>query len=539
MMEYPLLLRTFLLRAAKFFPKKELVSYYANETFRYTYADYFKRTCQLAHALESLGVKRGDRVASFALNNHRHMELYYGVPCTGAVLHTVNPRLPQHHMVYIINHAEDKVMFIDEDLLFLIEPIKDQLKTVKHFVILSQSGKLPETSLSPVCLYDELISQFPESYDFPEDLDEWDPASICYTSATTGDPKGVVYTHRGLVLHSYAVAVTLGGSEDACVLHIVPMFHANAWGGPFVAMMAGCKQVFPGREVLNMERLCRIIADEKVTFTAGVPTIWMMLYDYLEKGGWHDFSSLKAIFSGGSAVPRYLMEGLNEKYNFAIVQAYGMTETGPLAHVALPKSYMADWPMEKLYDVKSSGGLLAAGLEVKLVNDKGEEVKWDGKEWGEILFRGPWVAKEYYKDPERSKAAFEGGWLHTGDVGTMDEEGYVRLVDRTKDMVKSGGEWISSVDLEDAIMAHPKVLEAAVIGIPHPKWQERPLACVVPVPGETVTADELKEFLQDKVKVSWWIPDEFVFLDGIPKTSVGKFNKIDLRKMYATGELKG
>jgi len=539
MMEYPLLLRTFLLRAAKFFPKKELVSYYANETFRYTYADYFKRTCQLAHALESLGVKRGDRVASFALNNHRHMELYYGVPCTGAVLHTVNPRLPQHHMVYIINHAEDKVMFIDEDLLFLIEPIKDQLKTVKHFVILSQSGKLPETSLSPVCLYDELISQFPKSYDFPEDLDEWDPASICYTSATTGDPKGVVYTHRGLVLHSYAVAVTLGGSEDACVLHIVPMFHANAWGGPFVAMMAGCKQVFPGREVLNMERLCRIIADEKVTFTAGVPTIWMMLYDYLEKGGWHDFSSLKAIFSGGSAVPRYLMEGLNEKYNFAIVQAYGMTETGPLAHVALPKSYMADWPMEKLYDVKSSGGLLAAGLEVKLVNDKGEEVKWDGKEWGEILFRGPWVAKEYYKDPERSKAAFEGGWLHTGDVGTMDEEGYVRLVDRTKDMVKSGGEWISSVDLEDAIMAHPKVLEAAVIGIPHPKWQERPLACVVPVPGETVTADELKEFLQDKVKVSWWIPDEFVFLDGIPKTSVGKFNKIDLRKMYATGELKG
>jgi len=539
MMEYPLLLRTFLLRAAKFFPKKELVSYYANETFRYTYADYFKRTCQLAHALESLGVKRGDRVASFALNNHRHMELYYGVPCTGAVLHTVNPRLPQHHMVYIINHAEDKVMFIDEDLLFLIEPIKDQLKTVKHFVILSQSGKLPETSLSPVCLYDELISQFPESYDFPEDLDEWDPASICYTSATTGDPKGVVYTHRGLVLHSYAVAVTLGGSEDACVLHIVPMFHANAWGGPFVAMLAGCKQVFPGREVLNMERLCRIIADEKVTFTAGVPTIWMMLYDYLEKGGWHDFSSLKAIFSGGSAVPRYLMEGLNEKYNFAIVQAYGMTETGPLAHVALPKSYMADWPMEKLYDVKSSGGLLAAGLEVKLVNDKGEEVKWDGKEWGEILFRGPWVAKEYYKDPERSKAAFEGGWLHTGDVGTMDEEGYVRLVDRTKDMLKSGGEWISSVDLEDAIMAHPKVLEAAVIGIPHPKWQERPLACVVPVPGETVTADELKEFLQDKVKVSWWIPDEFVFLDGIPKTSVGKFNKIDLRKMYATGELKG
>jgi len=539
MMEYPLLLRTFLLRAAKFFPKKELVSSYPNETFRYTYADYFKRTCQLAHALKSLGVKKGDRVASFALNNHRHMELYFGVPCIGAVLHTVNPRLPQHHMVYIINHAEDKVMFVDEDLLFLIEAIKDQLKTVKQFVILSQSGKLPETSLSPVCLYDELISQFPESYDFPEDLDERDPAFICYTSATTGDPKGVVYTHRGLVLHSYAVAVTLGGSEDACILHIVPMFHANAWGGPFVGMLTGCKQVFPGREVLNMEKLCRIIADEKVTFTAGVPTIWMMLYDYLEKGGWHDFSSLKAIYSGGAACPRYLMEGLNEKYNFPIVQAYGMTETSPLATAALPKSYMTDWPMDKLYDVRASGGLLVAGLEMKLVNDKGEEVKWDGKEWGEILLRGPWIAKEYYKDPERSKPAFEGGWLHTGDVGTIDEEGYVRLVDRTKDLVKSGGEWISSVDLEDAIMAHPKVLEAAVIGVPHPKWQERPLACVVPRTGETVTGDELKEFLQGKVKVSWWIPDEFVFMDGIPKTSVGKFNKMELRKMYAAGELKG
>jgi len=538
MMEYPLLLRSFLLRTAKFFPKKELVSVYPDETFRYTYGDYFKRTCQLAHALGSLGIKRGDRVASFALNNHRHMELYFGVPCIGAVLHTVNPRLPLHHMAYVINHAEDKVVFVDEDLLFLIEGIKDQLKTVKQFVILSQSGKMPETSLSPVCLYDELISGFPEEYDFPADLDEWDPAFICYTSATTGDPKGVVYTHRGLVLHSYAVAFTLGGSEGDCILHVVPMFHANAWGGPFVGMMGGCKQVFPGRDVLNMESTCKIIAEEKVTFTAGVPTIWMMLYDYLEKGGWHDFSSLKAIYSGGSSCPRYLMEGLNEKYNFPIVQAYGMTETTPLALAALPKSYMADLPLDKLYDVRSSAGILAAGLEMKIVNDEGDEVKADGKEWGEILLRGPWIAKEYYKDPERSKEYFEGRWLHTGDVGTINEEGYVNLVDRTKDLVKSGGEWISSVDLENTIMAHPKVSEAAVIGVPHPKWQERPMACVVPVSGETVTEDELKEFLKDKVKASWWIPDKFVIVNEIPKTSVGKFSKKDLREMYAGGKLK-
>jgi fatty-acyl-CoA synthase len=538
MMEFPLLLRTFLWRAARFFPKKEIVSVYGNEVFRYTYGDYYKRVCQLAHALKSLGIKKGDHVASFSLNNHRHLELYYGVPCSGAVLHTVNPRLPLNHLAYIINHAEDQVVFIDEDLLFMFEPVKDLLKTVKHFVIMSQSGKIPQTSLSPVHSYDELIAPFPEEYDFPVDLDEWSPAFICYTSATTGDPKGVVYTHRGLVLHTYAAGVTLGIKEGDCVLHIVPMFHANAWGGPLGGVAFGCKQILPGRDILNMEGICKVIAKEKVTFTAGVPTIWMMLYDYLEKGGWHDFSTLKAIYSGGAACPRYLMEGFNEKYGFPIVQAYGMTETAPLALAALPKSYMADWPMDKLYDIRSSAGLIAPGLEIKIVNDQGKEAKWDGKEWGEIMLRGPWIAKEYYKDPERSKPYFEGGWLHTGDVGTIDEEGYVRLVDRTKDLVKSAGEWISSVDLENAIMSHPKVMEAAVIGVPHPKWQERPLACVVPAMGQTVTEEELKEYLKDKVKAAWWIPDRFIFLKEIPKTSVGKFSKKDLRVLYAEGKLE-
>lgn len=538
MMEYPLLLRTFLLRAAKYFPKKEIVSVYPNETFRYTYADYFRRTCQLAHALKSLGIKRGDHVASLALNSHRHLELYFGVPCMGAALHTVNFRLPLHHLVYVLNHAEDKVIFIEEDLLFFIEAIKDQLKTINHFVILSQSGKMPQTSLSPVYLYDEWISQFPETFDFPDDLSEWAPALICYTSATTGDPKGVVYSHRGLVLHSYAVGVTLRGAEDDCILHVVPMFHANAWGIPFLGVGLGCKQVLPGREVLNMERVCKMIADEKVTFTCGVPTIWMMLYHYLENGGSHDFSSLKSIASGGAPCPRYLMESLNEKYGFPIIQAYGMTETSPLTHAAIPKSYMADLPKDKLYDIKTSIGLLVPGLEMKIVNEKGEEVKADGNEWGEILLKGPWIAREYYKDPERSEPFFKGGWLHTGDVATIDEEGYVRLIDRTKDLVKSGGEWIASVDLENAIMSHPKVLEAAVIGVPHPKWQERPLGCVVLKPGEVASEEDLKSFLEDKVKASWWIPDHFVFMDQIPKTSVGKFSKKELREMVAAGKLK-
>ncbi len=324
---------------------------------------------------------------------------------------------------------------------------------------------------------------------------------------------------------------------QASKVHIVPMFHANAWGLPFVAVGMGIKQILPGRETINMEVICKTIAEEKVTGTCGVPTIWMMLYDYLEKGGWHDFSTLRIIGSGGSACPRALMEALNEKYNFPVRQAYGSTETSPLASAALEKSYMQDWPLEKIYDIRNSGGLPALGVEIKIVNEKGEDVRMDGEGWGEILIRGPWIADEYYKDPERSKSAFEGGWLHTGDVGTMDEEGYIRLVDRTKDLVKSGGEWISSVDLENTIMAHQNVLEAAIIGIPDPKWQEVPLACIVPVPGESVSEDDLRDFLKDKVKASWWIPKQFRFLTEIPKTSVGKFDKKGLREMYADGGL--
>ena len=539
MMDYPLLMRTLLLRAARYFPKKEILSIYPDEIFRYTYGDYYKRTCQLANALKSLGIKKGDRVASIALNNHRHLELYFGVPCMGAVLHTANFRLPPHHLSYILNHAEDKVLFIEEDLLIIAEMIKDQLKTVEHFVVLSQSGKLPNTSLSPVYLYDEWISQFPAEYDFPDDLDEKDPAMMCYTSATTGDPKGVVYTHRSIVLHSYAGAVTFGTFESDCALHIVPMFHANAWGMPFIGVGMGFKQILPGRETLNMEKICRVIADEKVTVTCGVPTIWLMLYDYLEKGGWHDFSSLRVIASGGSACPLSLMRALNEKYNFPIRQAYGGTETSPLATAALEKSYMTDLSSDELYSVRNSAGLPALGVDMKVVNTvTGREVDNDGTEMGEIYLRGPWIADEYYKDPERSRQSFVDGWFHTGDMGTIDGEGYLRIVDRTKDLVKSGGEWISSVDLENMIMAHPKVLEAAIIGVPDPKWQEVPFGCIVVQAGETLTAGDLQEYLKDKVKASYWIPKQYAFINALPKTSVMKFDKKGLRQMYANGQLK-
>lgn len=531
MMQYPLLLTGFMTRAARLFAKKEIVSVYGDSTFRYTYGEWYRRTCQLARALKSLGIKKGDRVASFSLNNHRHLELYFGVPCMGAVLHTLNVRLSQEHLIYIVNHARDRVIFVDEDLYFLLEPVKDRLKTVKRYVIMSQSGKLPETSLAPVVLYDELIGEFPDHFDFPIERDENDPALICYTSATTGDPKGVVYSHRGLVLHALTAGVVLGTRESDCVLHVVPMFHANAWGAPFTSTMMGCKQVLPGRQILDMKALCGIITGEEVTFTCGVPTIWMMLHKYLESGGEYDFSKLHAVYSGGSAMPRHLMEEMAKKYNFNIVQAYGMTETSPLATAAIPKSYMAGYSGKELYDVKTTAGMVVPCLDMLVKSlDTGEEVAWNGAEMGEVCLRGPWIADEYYEDPERSRATFEDGWLHTGDIATIDGEGYIRLVDRTRDLIKSAGEWISSVDLENEIMSHPKVMEAAVIGMPHEKWQERPLACVVlsPDAAGTVTGDEIIDYLKERV-AKWWVPDKVVFLDAIPKTSVGKFDKKALR----------
>ena len=531
MMDYPLLLTNIMQHAAKYFPTKEIVSVYATGTFRYTYADWYKRTSQLAGALRALGIKKGDRVASFSLNNHRHMELYFGVPCMGAVLHTLNIRLSVENLVYIINHAEDRILFIDEDVYFLIEPFKDQLKTVEKYVILSQSGVMPPTTLSPVVLYDDMIKDFPETYDFPVDRDENDPCLICYTSATTGDPKGVVYSHRGLVVHSFATGVALGVQENDCALHIVPMFHANAWGAPFTCTMRGMKQVLPGRQILDMAALCRIIAEEKVAFSCGVPTIWIMLHNYLESGGAHDFSSIRALFSGGSALPRHLIESFENKYGIILAQGYGATETSPCVTLSIPKSYMETMSVDEKIDIRATAGMPIPGLDVKLVNtETGKEVRMDGKEMGEILVRGPWIASEYYKDPKQSAITFKDGWFHTADIGTMNKEGYISLVDRTKDLIKSAGEWISSIDLENAIMGFSKVLEAAVISLPDDKWQERPLACVVPQPdaANTITKEEIQDYLKDKV-AKWWIPDEIVFMKELPKTSVGKFNKKSLR----------
>ncbi len=540
MMNTPLLLTNFMQHAAKYYPTKEIVSVYATGTFRYTYDDWYKRTSQLAGALHSLGIKKGDRVASFSLNNHRHMELYFGVPCMGAVLHTLNIRLSVENLVYIINHAEDRILFIDEDVYFLIEPFKDQLKTIEKYVIMSQSGVMPQTTLSPVVLYDDLIKDFPETYDFPIDRDENEPCLICYTSATTGDPKGVAYSHRGLVLHSFATGVALGVQETDCSLHIVPMFHANAWGAPFACTMRGLKQVLPGRQILDMATLCRIIAEEKITFSCGVPTIWIMLHSYLESGGAHDFSSIRYLFSGGSAMPRHLIESYEKQYGVMMAQGYGATETSPVVTLSVPKSSMETMSIDEKIDIRATAGMPIPGLDVRLVNtETGKDVLMDGKEMGEILVRGPWIASEYYKDPKQTAITFPDGWFHTGDIGTMSKEGYISLVDRTKDLIKSAGEWISSIDLENAIMGFSKVLEAAVISLPDDKWQERPLACVVPQPDvvKTITKEEIQDYLKDKV-AKWWIPDEIVFMQELPKTSVGKFNKKKLRETVIPDILK-
>ena len=531
MMDYPLTLTHFLERAAKLFPRKEIVSQLPSGTHRYTYADLHRRARRLASALERLGVRPGDRVATFAWNHHRHLELYFAVPGLGAVLHTLNIRLFPDQIAYIVNHAEDKLIVVDDSLLPVLEKLQDKLQGVQGYVVMAD-GPLPETTLAPVYSYEELVEQGDEAYEFPR-LDEDDAAIMCYTSGTTGNPKGCLYSHKALVVHTLVECLPdcLGLSERDVVMPIVPMFHVNAWGLPFAATLVGAKQVHPG-PFLHPRDVAALIQQERVTITAGVPTIWIGLYELL-KTERYDLSSLRGIIVGGSAVPKSLIEGFERDFGLQIVQAWGMTEMSPLGTVSRPKSHLeATLPKEELLELRAKQGIPAPFVELRAVDDQGREVPWDGRTMGELQVRGPWIIREYYHDL-RTREAFDRGWFRTGDVVTIDPEGYIRIVDRTKDLVKSGGEWISSVELENAIMAHPKVLEAAVIAIPHPKWQERPLAVVVPkdeFKGQ-ITKKEILEFLSGKF-AKWWLPDDVVFVERLPKTSVGKFDKKALRKQF-------
>jgi fatty-acyl-CoA synthase len=533
MMDYQLTLQHFVDRAAKFHPKKEIATKQGTNMHRYTYGDWVKRVNRLAGALQRLGVERGDRVGTLAWNNYRHFEAYFAVPCMGAVLHTLNLRLPLDQLAYVINHAEDKVILVDAtqapiNCVALLEKIKDKLMTVKHFVVM---GDAPQTSLSPATSYEDLLAAESEHFAWPS-LNENEAAAMCYTSGTTGNPKGALYSHRSLFLHSFGegLANGVGVNEADVLLPVVPMFHANAWGLPFTAAMVGAKVVFPGPHLGGAD-LLNLMQSERVTFAGGVPSIWVGILAELEKNK-YDLSSLRAMLVGGSAVPRAMLEAYQKKHGVTILQAWGMTEMTPLGTVANLKSYMRDWSEEQQYDVRAKQGIPSAGVDIRAVDEDGKEVPWDGKTMGELEVRGPWIISSYYK-MEGSTDRFHDGWFRTGDVVTIDEEGYINITDRTKDLVKSGGEWISSIDLENALMSHPKVLEAAVIALPHPKWQERPLALVVEKPDfkGNVSKDELYAAIQGKFN-KMWLPDDIVFIDAVPKTSVGKFDKKVLRDRF-------
>ena len=529
-----MLVKHILERSVKFFPKKEMVSRDFSGLFRYTYKDFYGRVCRLANVLEDLSIKKGDRVASLAWNSHRHLELYFAVPCMGAVLHTLNPRLYAEHLSYIINHAEDDVIFIDEDLLPIIEGIKNEIRTVKNFVVMTDKDKIPETKLSPIYSYESLLSKASPQYIFPDDLDENSLAALCYTSGTTGMPKGCIHTHRSIYLHSYVAGLpeTTGVTEKDTYMHIVPMFHALGWIIPYLATWIGAKQVFTGPHPDNRD-LCQLIQDEKVTFSMAVPTVWRGILNLLETERF-DLSSLRMVINGGSPPPLSLIEAY-EKMGIPYVHGFGLTDTHAWVTVNMPRKYMEEeWSEEQRRAHMLRQGMVVRGLDWKVVDETGKEIKWDGKEMGELLLRGPWVPEAYYKDPERSAETYKDGWLHTGDVVTVDEDGYIEIKDRVKDVVKSGGEWISSLDLENTIMNHPAVLEACVIGIPHPKWEERPLAYVTLKPGfkGKTTKEDIIGFLKTKM-VKWWVPDDVVFVDEIPKTSVGKLDKRTLREIAA------
>jgi fatty-acyl-CoA synthase len=502
---------------------------------RYTYADLYRRVKRLANVLEGLGVRPGDRVGTFSWNNYQHLEMYYGIPGCGAVCHTLNIRLFPEQLTYVVNHAEDKVVFIDGTLLALFERVADQIDCVKHYVLFNAERGI-ETKLPNVSFYEELMAAAGEDYDWAVN-DENTAMGLCYTSGTTGNPKGVLYSHRSMYLHTVGEnqANALGINERDVVLPVVPQFHAMAWGLPYACALAGASMVMPGPH-LRPPALAEMIVEEKVTVPAGVPTIWTGLYHELKTNP-RDISHIRALVVGGSAMPRALIEAYEQELGVNVLHAWGMTEMSPLGTICVLQGHHQALPNHEKWDVKARQGYTVPGVEMRIVNDAGEPLPWDGATMGEVQVRGPWVTKQYYKVERTPDNFTKDGWFRTGDVATITEDGYMHLTDRTKDLVKSGGEWISSVAIENALMAHPQVMEAAVIAIPDERWGERPLAVVVPTPaaGE-VNPDVLIEHLATQF-AKFWLPEKVVFIGEIPKTSVGKFDKKVLRHRFAEGQL--
>ena len=534
MMDFPLTLPTLLERAGRLFARVEIISRRPDRSIvRTCYGDFYRRARRLASALTKLGLQPGDRVASMMWNHAGHLEAFFGVPCAGGILHTLNLRLHPQEIAGIANHAGDRILLIDDTLLPVYQKFAGEAAFQRVIVVPYGGGDVPQGFLN----YEQLLAEARDDFAYPR-LDENDGAAMCFTSGTTGFSKGVIYSHRALVLHSFAEAMTdsFAISHDDTVLPVAPMFHANAWGLPYTCVMTGARLILPGPNV-DPESVLDLIEQQGVTIACGVPTVWLGVLYALEKepDRWK-FSSPVRIASGGTAPPVRLMRAL-DKHGLHIMHLWGMTETTPLGTLGKLKRHMRNWKEDDQYEMRGKQGWPAPFVELRVMRPEGSEGKSreaprDGQTPGELEVRGPWVAASYYNAPDQAQRWTEDGWFRTGDVATMDDEGFIKIVDRAKDLVKSGGEWISSVDLENTLMGHPAVKEAAVIGVPHPKWQERPLAAVVLKEGARATPEELRDFLRQSF-AKWQLPDAFVFLEAIPRTSVGKFKKTALRERFA------
>ena len=526
-MNSQLTLTSLLERAGKIFPRVEIVSKTPDgQTRRHLYCEFYQRARALAAVLQQYGIRKGDRVATLMWNHHVHLEAYFGIPAVGGVLHTLNLRLHPDELTYIVNHANDRFLIVDDVLLPLFEKIKNDVDLER--VIVNPFGGCPATC--GFANYEALLAENQNTPQYAE-LSENDPAAMCYTSGTTGKPKGVVYSHRGLALHSYSISLpdNFSLSRHDTILPAMSMFHANAWGLPFAAVMNGSKLVLPGPN-LQPEAILDLLASEQVSFTGAVPTVWLGVLDKLEKepGRWKLAEGLR-IAVAGSACPEALFRGF-DKFGVKVIQPWGMTETTPIATVCTLKPHMHSWGAEEKYALRSKQGLPSPFIDIR-ATDGVAEVAWDGQTPGELELRGPFVADSYYKQPDAGCSWTADGWFRTGDVVTIDADGYVKITDRTKDLIKSGGEWISSIDVENALVAHPDVAEAAVISVWHPKWQERPLGIVVTKPGKTIACVDLHEFLL-RTFAKWQLPDDFVFVEELPHTSTGKLLKSELRRRY-------
>ncbi|HEY5641587.1 MAG TPA: 3-(methylthio)propionyl-CoA ligase [Woeseiaceae bacterium] len=533
MMDTPLLISGIAEHAENFHGDREIVSVTVdNPRHRCTFRDALGRARQVGSVLQDSGLAQGDRVATIAWNDYRHLELYYGISGSGYVCHTINPRLFPEQLVFIINHAEDRWVFTDVMFVPLLEKLLPQIPNVERFVVLTDDAHMPETALPGAISYETLIAGGDRDYRWPR-LDERTASALCYTSGTTGDPKGVLFDHRSTVLHAYAAVApdVMGLSSRDTVLPVVPLFHVNAWGIPYSTMMTGSKLVLPGPKMGDGEALYGLLDSEDVSIALGVPTVWLALLQYCEKAG-KKLDKLEKTLIGGAAVPRSMIEKFCKVHGVEVRQGWGMTEMSPLGTVNVLKAGLETLSEEEKIDLATKAGRGLFGCELRIVDDEGTVLPWDGVAYGALQVRGPWVCSDYFKLEGSAGTHTEDGWFETGDVATIDPRGYLAITDRTKDVIKSGGEWISSIELENTAMGHPAVAEAAVIGISHPKWTERPLLVVVRAEGKTLDKKEMLEYFEGKV-ANWWIPTDVAFVGELPHTATGKVKKIELRKQFA------